>query len=68
MTLQGLPGDSVVKNPPANTGATGKAVLIPGSRRPPGAGHGTHCSIFVGIILWTEETGGLQSMESQNRI
>ena len=25
----------------------------------------THSSIFAEIILWTEEPGGLQSMESQ---
>ena len=32
----GFPGDSVVKNPPANAGDTG---LIPGSGRSPGEGH-----------------------------
>ena len=37
---QGFPGDSVVKNSPANAGATGDAGLIPGSRRSPGGGHG----------------------------
>ena len=26
----------------------------------------THSSILVGEILWTEEPGGLQSMESQD--
>ena len=37
---QGFPGDSVVKNSPANAGATGDAGSIPGSRRSPGGGHG----------------------------
>ena len=34
----GLPGDWVVKNPPANAGDMG---LIPGSGRPPGGGNGS---------------------------
>ena len=33
----GVPGDSVVKNPPADAGDSG---LIPGSRRSPGEGNG----------------------------
>ena len=33
----GFPGDSVVKDPPANAGGTG---LIPGSGRSPGEGNG----------------------------
>ena len=37
---QGFPGDSVVKNSPANAGATGDAGLIPGSRTSLGGGHG----------------------------
>ena len=32
----GFPSDSIVKNPPANAGASGDAVLIPGSGRSPG--------------------------------
>ena len=36
----GFSGGSVVKNSPANAGATGDAGLIPGSRRSPGGGHG----------------------------
>ena len=35
--LLGFPGDSMVKNPPANAGDAG---LIPGSRRSPGEGNG----------------------------
>ena len=37
MSLLGLPGGSVVKNPPANVGDVG---LIPGSGRSPGGGNG----------------------------
>ena len=33
-----LPGNSVVKNLPANAGDEGEADLIPGSRRSPGGG------------------------------
>ena len=36
----GFPGDSVVKNLPANTGDTGDVGLIPGSGRSPGGGSG----------------------------
>ena len=36
----GLPGGSVVKNPPANAGDTGDSGLIPGSGRSPGEGNG----------------------------
>ena len=35
----GSPGDAVVKNPPANTGDTRDADLIPGSGRSPGGGN-----------------------------
>ena len=35
-----LPGNSVVKNLPANAGDEGEADLIPGSRRSPGGGDG----------------------------
>ena len=38
---------------------------IPGLGRSPGEGHGTHSSILVWRIPWTEESGGLQSMGSQ---
>ena len=36
----GFPGGSVVKNLPANAGATGDLSLITGSERPPGEGNG----------------------------
>ena len=53
-----FPGGSVVKNPAASAGGAG-----PGSGRPPG--EGTHSSVLACGITQTEETGGLQSMESQ---
>ena len=58
----GFPGGSVVKNSPANAG---DADSIPGSGRSPGGGIATHSSILICRIPWTEEPGGLQSMESQ---
>ena len=39
--IQGFPGGSVVKNLPANAGASGVAVLIPGSGRSLGKGNGS---------------------------
>ena len=39
--------------------------LIPGLGRSPGEEHATHSSILAWKIPWTEEPGGLQSMESQ---
>ena len=36
----GFPGDSVVRNLPANTGETGVTGLITGSGRSPGGGNG----------------------------
>ena len=52
----GLPGGSVVKNPPANGGDEGS---IPRSGRSPGEGNATHSSILAWRSPWTEETGGL---------
>ena len=40
LSSQGFPGDSVVKNPPANAGDTGDVVLVPESGRSPGVGSG----------------------------
>ena len=44
----------MVRNPPANSGDTGDAGLIPGS------GISTHSSSLAWEIPWTEEPGGLQ--------
>ena len=38
---------------------------IPGSGSSPGGGHGSHSNICAWRIPWTEEPGGLQSVESQ---
>ena len=51
-----------VKNPPAMQ-ETGVQSL--GQEDPLEEGMATHSSIFAGIIPWTEEPGGLQSMGSQ---
>ena len=58
-----MPGGTVVKNPPANSGDTRDASLVPGSGRSPGEGNGNHSSILAWKIPWTEEPGGLESME-----
>ena len=55
----------MVKNLPANAGDTGDAGLIPGLGTSPGGGCATHSSILACRIPWTEELGGLQSLESQ---
>ena len=58
----GIPGGSVVKNPPANAGSTG---LIPESGRSPGEGHGNPLQYSCLKNPWTEEPGGLQFMGSK---
>ena len=55
----------VIKNLLANTGDLGKAGLIPEWEDPLEVGMATHSSIFARRISWTEEPGGLQSIESQ---
>ena len=57
-----LPLD-VVKNPPANTGDTRDARSIPVLGRSLEEGMATHSSILTWRIPWTEEPGGLQSIE-----
>ena len=53
----------MVKDLPATAGDLG---FISGSGRPPlEKGMATHSSILAWRILWTEETGEQQSMESQ---
>ena len=57
----------VVKNPPANVGASENTSLIPGSGNPLEKEMATHShsSVLAWKISWTEEPGGLQSMRSQ---
>ena len=54
-------GGSVVKNPPANAGDAGS---IPGED-PLEEDMATHSSVLAWRILWTEEPGRLQSMQSR---
>ena len=60
--LSPFPGYSVVKDLPACAEDVG---LIPGLGRPSREGHPTHSSILAWELLWTEESGGLQSMGSK---
>ena len=56
----GLPGGSVVKNPPANAGAEGSVLRWKDSL---GEGNGSPLQYSCPWeIPWTEEPGGLQSM------
>ena len=55
-------GDIVVKNPPANSGNSRDASLIPGSGRSPGGGNVNCSSILSWETPWAEEPGGLESM------
>ena len=57
----GVPGASVVKNPPANAGNAGDAGLIPGPGRSPGEGHGNplqYSCLEVGCSPWGHERIG----------
>ena len=58
----GFPGGSDGKEFTCNAG---DLVLIPGLGRSSGEGMATHSNILAWRIPWTEEPGGLQSMESQ---
>ena len=57
----------MVKNLPANAGYARDAGLIPQWEKSPEEGMATHSSILAWRIPWTEEPGGLQSVESQRR-
>ena len=57
-----FPGDSDGKEFVCNLGDLGS---IPALGRSPGGGHATHCDSLGWRIRQTEETGGLQSTESQ---
>ena len=56
----------MVKNPRANARNL-RDVGSLGREDPLEEGMATHSSILVWRIPWTEELGGLQSMESQSR-
>ena len=55
----------MVKNPPASAGDPRDLGSIPGLGRSPGGGNGNPSSILAWKIPWTEESGGVQSMGSQ---
>ena len=55
----------VVKNPPANAGDIETLVWSLGWEDPLEEGTATHSSTLAWRILWTEESGGLQSLGSQ---
>ena len=57
-----FPDISLLKDLPANTGATGEAGSIPGSGRSPGEGNG---NTLQWEVPWTENPSGLQSMGLQ---
>ena len=59
---QDFPGGSDGKESVCNAGDLGS---IPGSEDPLEEGMATHSSILAWRIPWTEESGGLQSMELQ---
>ena len=60
--LQGLPGGSVVNNPPANARDAGLSL---GQEDPLKKEVATHSSVLTWEIPWTEEPGRLQTMGSQ---
>ena len=55
----------MVKNPPANEGEAGDKGSAPGLGRSPGEGNGSPLQYSCWRIPWTEEPGGLQSVESK---
>ena len=55
----------MVRNPPANAGATRDLGLITGLGRSPGIGNGNPLQYSCLENSFTEETGGLQTMKSQ---
>ena len=63
--IMGFPSGSAPKNPPAMQDT--KETQVPSLSRedPLEEGMTTHSSILARRIPWTEEPGGLQSMDSQ---
>ena len=61
----GFSGGSVAKNLSAMQKTQERWVQSLGQEDPLEEGMATHPSIFVWRILWTEESGGLQSTGSQ---
>ena len=65
LLLASFPGGSVVKNPPAMQEMLETGVPSLGGGDPLEEGMATHSSILAWRIPWTEEPGGLQSIELQ---
>ena len=61
----GFLDDLACKESACNAGDTGDVCLIPGSGRSSGGGNGNPFPHSHLKIPWTEESGRLQSMESQ---
>ena len=59
--IPGLPGGSVIKNPPANAGNTGDTSSTPGFGQSPGVGNGNTLQKSCLENPGTEEPGGLYS-------
>ena len=60
-----FPGVSLAKNSPANEEIPGDSGMIPGLGRSLEEKMAKYFNVLAGIIPWTEEPGGLQSMGSQ---
>ena len=65
ITVYGFPRGTVVKNPPASAGDPRNAGSIPGLGRSLGIENGNPLQYSWWKHPWTEEPGGLQSMELQ---
>ena len=63
----GFPDGSVGKESTCNAGDTGDMVKSLGGEDPLEKEMATHSSILAWKIPWTEESGGLQSVESRVR-
>ena len=65
--MLGFPGGAMVKNLPANAGATGDTAqwVQPGREDPLEEEMATDSSILAWRILGTEDLDGLQSLKSQ---
>ena len=63
--IMGFSGGIVVKNLTANAGDSRDLGSICGWERTSGVGNGNQLQYFAWKIPWTEEPGGLQSMELQ---